>query len=222
MPHMTKCYHNDIFDRIKPEKQKKILDTATKQFADLGYNAANINVIAEKAGVSVGSLYKYFNTKEDLFLTVVGRGIRTLETVLDEVASMEGELLEKIDRILRLIQDHSRKNPDIINVYNEMTSQGNPELARKLSYEMESVSARYYRKVIREAKAAGLVAGDADPGITAFCLDNLFLTLQFSYGTLYYKERMKIYIDEEVLNRDTEVREKILTFIARALGIKQS
>ncbi len=218
---MSRVYHNSLFNRIKPEKQQKILDIATAEFAARGYNAANINVIAEKAGVSVGSLYKYFNTKEGLYLTVVGRGVETLDALLRQVTSSETTLLEKIDPILLSIQDHSRHNPDIINVYNEMTSQGNPELARKLSWEMESVSARYYRQVIGEAKKQGLVRTDLDEGVAAFCLDNLFLTLQFSYGTLYYKERMKIYIDEKAPERDEEIRRQVLQFIARALGIEE-
>lgn len=218
---MSRVYHNSLFNRIKPEKQQKILDIATAEFAALGYNAANINVIAEKAGVSVGSLYKYFNTKEGLYLTVVGRGVETLDGVLRQVTSSEATLLDKIDRILMKIQEHSRNNPDIINVYNEMTSQGNPELARKLSWEMESVSARYYRQVIGEAKSQGLVSADLDEGVAAFCLDNLFLTLQFSYGTLYYKERMKIYIDDGAPDRDEEIRQQVLSFIARALGIEE-
>ncbi len=216
---MSQVYHNPLFERISTQKQQKILDIATAEFAALGYNAANINIIAEKAGVSVGSLYKYFNTKEGLYLTVVGRGVETLEAVLNRVTSSEGSLLEKIEQILMTIQEHSRKNPDIINVYNEMTSQGNPDLARRLSWEMESVSARHYRRVIAEAKRDGLVSADLDEGVTAFCLDNLFLTLQFSYGTHYYRERMNIYIDPEAQEKDEEIRGKILSFIARALGI---
>jgi len=218
---MSRVYHNSLFNRIKPEKQQKILDIATAEFAARGYNAANINVIAEKAGVSVGSLYKYFNTKEGLYLTVVGRGVETLDAVLRQVTSSDASLLEKIDQILISIQEHSRHNPDIINVYNEMTSQGNPELARKLSWEMESVSARYYRQVIGEAKKQGLVRDDLNEGVAAFCLDNLFLTLQFSYGTLYYRERMKIYIDDGAPERDEEIRRQVLSFIARALGIEE-
>lgn len=215
-----KKYHNSIFDRINPDKKKKILDTATSEFAALGYNSANINIIAEKAGVSVGSLYKYFNTKEDLYLTVVGRGINTLENVLSEVFNIEGSLVDKIERILEVIQEHSRNNPDILNVYNGMTSQGNPDLARKLSMEMESVSAKYYRAVISDAKESNHIPEDVDEGIMALCLDNLFLSLQFSYGTVYYGERMKIYVGDDVLERDADIRKNILNFIVRGLGLK--
>ena len=45
------------FDHLPEEKQQLILSTATREFAQNGYERTNINVIAEKAGISVGSLY---------------------------------------------------------------------------------------------------------------------------------------------------------------------
>lgn len=56
------------FKRIPLEKQRHILDTAMREFAGHGFHKANINAIAAKAGISIGALYKYFSSKEDLFL----------------------------------------------------------------------------------------------------------------------------------------------------------
>ena len=68
-------YHKPTFDNISEEKRKKILDVAVNEFANHGFENANINTIAKKADVSVGSLYKYFDTKADLFLTSVNYGV---------------------------------------------------------------------------------------------------------------------------------------------------
>ena len=59
---MLEKHHNDAFDRIPAEKREKILKTGIDEFAQLGFEKANINVIAKKAGVSIGIMYKYFNT----------------------------------------------------------------------------------------------------------------------------------------------------------------
>ena len=61
---------------ISQEQHDKILDTATRIFADKGFEGANINIIAKDAGVSVGVLYKYYKNKEGLFIgSIVNVGV---------------------------------------------------------------------------------------------------------------------------------------------------
>jgi AcrR family transcriptional regulator len=53
----------------QPRSQKRvdlILDTAAELFAEVGYETATTNAIAERAGISIGSLYRYFPDKETL------------------------------------------------------------------------------------------------------------------------------------------------------------
>jgi len=88
-------------------------------------------------GISVGSIYKYFDTKEDLFLTCVHFGVETLEAVLNEVIASPGDLFLKTEKIVRIIQTHSRDQKNLIILYNEMTSESNAKLTWKLAAEME-------------------------------------------------------------------------------------
>ena len=55
--------------KLTDDKQGEILRTGITQFAKLGYDRANINTIAKKAGISVGVLYKYYGSKEEFFLS---------------------------------------------------------------------------------------------------------------------------------------------------------
>jgi AcrR family transcriptional regulator len=59
------------FAKLAPEKQRAILDAAMEEFASSGYERASYNRIIERAGVSKGAMYYYFDDKEDLFTTVV-------------------------------------------------------------------------------------------------------------------------------------------------------
>ncbi|MBB6479139.1 TetR/AcrR family transcriptional regulator [Spirochaeta isovalerica] len=208
-------FHNDIFDRISIDKKERILNVATEEFSRYGYSGTNVNVIAEKLEVSVGSLYKYFTTKENIFLTVINRSVEVLESTLDDVMNSGLEFFEKIEKILRIIQEHSKENPQIINLYNELTTEGNTALADKLSHQLETVSARCYRDLIKRAVAEGSIDPSIHPGMFAFCLDNLFLTLQFSYASEYYRNRMKIYIGDDWEN-DEMLVDQIMKFIRKA------
>ena len=57
--------------RQKADRHRRILDAALRQFRTTGYAAARTEDIAAEAGVSVGTLYNYFETKGDLLLALV-------------------------------------------------------------------------------------------------------------------------------------------------------
>jgi AcrR family transcriptional regulator len=66
------------FQNLEPERREEILAAAGEEFAERGYGAASLARIIEKAGISKGSLYYYFNDKEDLFTTSVQVAVERL------------------------------------------------------------------------------------------------------------------------------------------------
>lgn len=48
-------------------KREVILTRASEAFAEDGFQDADVQMIAEKAGVGYGTVYRYFRTKEELF-----------------------------------------------------------------------------------------------------------------------------------------------------------
>lgn len=210
-------HHKATFDNISQEKRERIINAATTEFALKGFDNANINNIAKKADVSVGSLYKYFENKQDLFLTIIHYNISTIEDLLETLAVSDEDILLKAEQIIRTIQSYSKQNPLIIKLYNVMTSENNPRFASQFAYEMESMSARIYRVAIEEGKKTGDVRSDIDSAFAAYLLDSLFMSLQFSYASDYYKERFRIYNGNDILDKDDFVVEQCLKFIKSAL-----
>ena len=60
------------FLKLTPEKQQRILNAAADEFIEYKdqYEKSSVNRIADRAGISVGSIYKYFYDKDDLFFCV--------------------------------------------------------------------------------------------------------------------------------------------------------
>lgn len=210
-------HHKATFDNISEEKRSRIINAATMEFALKGFENANINSIAKKADVSVGSLYKYFENKQDLFLTIVHYGISSMEEMLINLAQSDEDILLKVEKIIRSIQKSSKENELLIKLYNVMTSENNPRFASQFAYEMESMTARIYRLSIEKGKKTGDVREDIDSAFAAYLIDNIFMNLQFSYASDYYKERFKIYTGNDILERDDFVVEQCLKFIKSAL-----
>jgi AcrR family transcriptional regulator len=58
------------FSRLPPEQQRRIVDAAVEEFARHGFHDASLNRVIETAGISKGSMYYYFDGKEDLYAYV--------------------------------------------------------------------------------------------------------------------------------------------------------
>ena len=56
---------------IRQEKKDLILRTASIVFAQEGYHASSVNKIADKANISKGLIYNYFESKEDLLRNII-------------------------------------------------------------------------------------------------------------------------------------------------------
>jgi AcrR family transcriptional regulator len=59
------------FEKLEREKREKILAAAAEEFARLGFHDASLNGIIERAGLSKGAMYYYFEDKADLYQTVL-------------------------------------------------------------------------------------------------------------------------------------------------------
>jgi len=214
---MTK-YNNELFDRLPAEKREKILRIAAEEFALMGYANTNTNIIAEKAGISVGALFKYFGNKENCFLTVLSEGLKQLEHLLKSIMSGKEPILKKIESVVRLIPEHSKIHGEMIRLYFEVTSHGEIESIKEFGKKFEGISAKAYRHIIKKEKKEGLLPANADENIYAFCLDNLFMMLQFSYACSYYQQRKDVYLGEKKARNDELVTSQIMQFITGAIA----
>ena len=81
-----------------PIKREQILDGAHRVFMRLGFDATSMNDVTREAGVSKGTLYVYFDNKEELFSAIIERQrtafIATMRMTLAEHDDLEGGLYD--------------------------------------------------------------------------------------------------------------------------------
>ncbi|HSV96246.1 MAG TPA: TetR/AcrR family transcriptional regulator [Spirochaetota bacterium] len=214
-------YHKDTFDKISDKKREKIIKISTVEFAEKGFNGANVNVIANKAGISIGSMYNYFSSKEHLFLTIVDEGYKLLEEAFAGADLANGDIFQKLETIIRVAQRHSRSHPQFVQLYQDITTESLAHLSARLSRKIENISAVFYRNYLMEAKAQGLVDPAIDVRVASYCIDNIIVLMQFSYTSEYYKERLLTFIGEDALEDDERVIKGMVDFIRRAIGVRK-
>lgn len=97
----------------KRQTQEKILDAALGEFAEKGFDAASTNAIFPKAGVSKGIVFKYYPTKNDLFLAVFERELNRLRSGADALDLMEKrDPFEKIAALIAWKIEFAKRCPE--------------------------------------------------------------------------------------------------------------
>ncbi len=211
------------FDKLPAEKKQTILDAAIEEFSRCGYEHANTNRIAESAGISVGALFTYFPGKQQIFEYLVRYGSARIQQLVSEILAQSLPLRDKIEQILRLILKSSREEGSLLRLYHELTAAGNAEKAEPLAYALETYTARAYEAMIREGLRTGELRPDLDVCLTAFHLDNLFMSLQYAYACSYNRARFRIYVNHRIDDAfyDERVIRSTMDFIEGALFNRQ-
>ncbi len=81
-------------------RHDEILSAAAALFAERGYAGTDIQVVADVIGVGKGTIYRYFPSKEQLFLTAAELGMRRIREAVDAAIA---HVVDPLDRIATAI-----------------------------------------------------------------------------------------------------------------------
>lgn len=211
-------FHKTTFEKTTEGRRQKVLEVAIDEFAANGYSATSINDIARKAHISIGAMYSYFASKEDLFLTIVNNAYFLMDKIINDVAAESKDVFDCVEKMLIASREFAVTYPKLNQIYLDITTQALSQMSVRLSNKLELITPVLLCRLIKEAKAEGKVSSDVDERVVSFCIDNLYMMYQFSFSSDYYKERMKIYIGEDNMGDIDKVEASILKFINKALG----
>ncbi len=106
-----------VDEQMREATRRRIMHEAASEFARLGFDQANINVIAEQAGIGKGTIYLYFESKRDLFLSML-RSIAQEQLATIRVAlAAEGKIKQRLERLFRAFAHLAEEESDSFNVY---------------------------------------------------------------------------------------------------------
>lgn len=71
------------------EKQESILNTALDLFANRGYHSTPTSLVAQKAGVSEGLIFRHFGSKEGLLKAVLDKGEKPIDELYENLVNEE-------------------------------------------------------------------------------------------------------------------------------------
>ncbi|MGY1433590.1 TetR/AcrR family transcriptional regulator [Streptomyces reniochalinae] len=130
--------------------RQRILDAAARVFAEYGYAAGTTNRIAERARVSIGSLYQYYPNKDALLVELLTRHLDAgrAATPLDQDGRLPASLEDVMRFYVRRAIDNHREDPQLLRVMMEQGPRTPAILERVAQSELERTA--YARRLLRD------------------------------------------------------------------------
>ncbi len=155
--------------------RQKLVDVARLLFAKNGFANTTMNDIAVASGKGRRTLYTYFNSKEEIFSTVIECELERLSDKLEEVSSMN---ICPLDKIIELIYTHLTMIKETVVRNGNLRAEffRNIWMVEKVRKNFDDDEIQIFRRVYTEGNASGDFEIDnielvAD--ITHYCIKGL-------------------------------------------------
>jgi TetR/AcrR family transcriptional regulator len=159
--------------------RNQLLDAAEEVFGAKGFHDTTLKQVAELAEYSVGSVYSFFDSKEDLFLQVFLRRGSELLPAMDEIVRSDDPALDQLRALVELEVDFFRRHRHFARLY--LRSSPSTSLPPLSVY--EGFRANFQRamelqaRVFRRGQERGELRG-GDPVVLARMLSGIVATYQ--------------------------------------------
>ena len=194
----------NTFSIISDEKRGRIYDAAVHEFAREGYEKTSIKNIAARAEISKGSLYDYFENKEDIYLAVCAHGINRSRQNIDDIIDNSLNFFDQIRNIFHRGLAFVMENPEYTQLYVNLSSCGMERFAENLTTRVEKTTADFYKSALKRGIDGGYIRKDVDVNMAAFVINSLYIIMLISMVSRHYQIRMQEYleIDEADINQE--------------------
>ena len=157
------------WERRPEERPQELLEAALAVFSQRGFRNTRLDDVAEAAGVTKGAIYHYFDTKEELLLSVIEHyqslAFGRAEEVLANRALSASQRIEEV--IKKIFQPTEPRKKQLLAL-----------LIRGIAHEVPRVHERWLREgparlwalvagLVEEGKRAGEFRADADSDVAA-------------------------------------------------------
>lgn len=180
------------FDHLSNSTQRKILESAIKIFSQKGFSGSTTKEIAKDAGVSEGTIFRYFETKKELLLALISPAM--VKTITELFMDIHGKSDEEILRnFLKSNTESIYDNRDLLKIV-AYEALFHPEIKTALFDEIIKNKAVILNKYFEKAQKLGKMK-DIDPDTATQVLFGLLIG--FSIWKFQFKANDEQEYDEE-------------------------
>lgn len=151
-------------NRNQRDKYERIIQAATKVFAQKGFFGSKISEIAKEAGVADGTIYLYFENKDDILISIFEEKMQIVLDNMVKELSKEAGPIEKLKRFAQVHLQLIEENKDIAELIQV-------ELRQSSKFMKNYKNEKFLRyldligEILKEGQELGLFQRSVVPGI---------------------------------------------------------
>jgi AcrR family transcriptional regulator len=199
------------FARLPAAQQQAIVQAALDEFATRGFHDASLNRVIDAAGISKGSMYYYFDGKEDLYAYVTQSGLAGLFEQVGPLPDLDVGDADAFWSILsgyylRLMRALSA-SPQLAAMLRGWAAAAKSPASQQARQELEQSSSPWVAQVLATGQRIGAVRDDVPP--------TLLIAVVMGMGEAMDVWLMSQEVDDGALPGLTEA---LMSMIRRAVG----
>lgn len=172
--------------KLKTRRKSEIIESAIVVFGTRGFHRGKMEDIAHGAGLGKGTVYEYFESKNDLLNQVIIYLLISYSEIMKEIAYCNSDIKSKIEKMMEKSQEFLDENSNIIK---EMIFQ-NKNVSKDLQKEIEALHVNVFElifELIDEGMESGDIRKDLDKRAVGFMLANTIVG--FNNASNLYRRR---------------------------------
>src|SRR5271154_1977532 len=104
-------------EALQERRRGAILKVAAAMFAKHGFAATDVQWIADRLKISKGTIYRYFPSKEKLFLSAVEQGMFRVREHIDAARRAAGDKVGEIRAAVIAYLEFFKSNPELVELF---------------------------------------------------------------------------------------------------------
>jgi AcrR family transcriptional regulator len=184
----------DTAERRKMEKEQRvnsIIKAAEKLLSEKGYDSVSMEDIAKETGLATGTLYRYFDNKDELFFTVISKYAKLFNEMTLEAEQKEEKGIDKVYAIEIALYKNFKSYPGFFRILGNSNAIWNTKNEENVKQFFKVMNSNFIllRNAIEAGKKDGTIKKDIDPlKSTVFIMMSLSSIVNIQEGLI---ENMK-------------------------------
>lgn len=165
------------------ELKEKITDAAAKSFSKFGYKGTTMEQVARIANVGKGTIYQFFQSKEELFQFILDRLIMEMKQVAVQSTDPEQPFYVNLNRTLNEMMQYRKQHELFVMIVRELREIGTGPVREGLQQVEDSIV-----QFIANELEQGIARGDVkpcEPKLVAFVMLKTYTSLVFEWEQQY-------------------------------------
>ena len=160
-----------VVPQYKEQARERIIEAALHVFAQKGYHETTMEDVADRLGVSEGTIYLYFKSKRELFKAISEPGEHQVAEVLSSAMGSE----DPLERFFELATDVYEQYEPISGLLVELFSEASRDASlRKMLRDDFDADRETMRKFLVELRKQGRIGPDTDIDSVSMAILSLF------------------------------------------------